>query len=151
MAMELGDSTFRPLLRDDMMNAWELVKVHSSAPELPAEGDDLPRGFIQLLNVDATEARPRGFSRRAMWHSYRLVGQFAYPEESVILQEEKIERVNELLALLTVGGTIYTRNAESWRYWAVAIPFEDAAALDDTTEKTYHVIVDFTLEWITGT
>jgi hypothetical protein len=147
MAMELGDSTFRPLLIADMMDTWELLKVHSSPPELPGDGDSLPRGFIQLLNVD--EGVKRGFTRRVLMHTYRLVGQLRY-EEGVVLQDERIDRANELLAVLTAGGTKYTRNGEDWRYGGVAIPFEDAAALDDPTEQIYHVIVDFMLEWVTG-
>lgn len=145
MAVDLGDETFRPLLKADMMDTWELLKVHDTPPELPGSASDLPRGFLELRNV-----APPGFwsfSRKMMLHDYRLVGQFAYPDEGTVLWTAKREKADLMLAVLTVGNTIYK---DDWRYTDIAIPFEDAKALDDPTERVYHVIVDFTLQWETG-
>lgn len=148
--IDLGDTTFRPLLASDMLDAWALTKVHFDRPQTEGSFDDVPRGFIQLLNVEPSEQRPRGFNRRALWHRYRLIGQFQYPEEGT-LEEAKTAKASELLAVLTAGDTIYERSGEQWRYWDVGVPVEEANALDDAVETVYHVMVDFTLEWVTGT
>lgn len=145
MAVDLGDETFRPLLKADMMDVWGLLKVHDTPSELPGEGTDLPRGFLELRNV--VPAVFRSFSRRLLLHEYRLVGQFAYPEEGTVLWTAKREKADVMLVVLTVGNSIYK---DDWRYREVSVPFEDAKALDDPTERVYHVIVDFTLEWETG-
>jgi hypothetical protein len=146
MAIDLGDSTFRPLLRDDMIAAWDLLKVHYDAPYLPGEASDLPRGFIQIRNVEPGE--PQGFSRRNKWHPYRLVGQFAYPASGTV-EEARVTRVNELMDILTSEATsnIYK---DDWRYRDDGQPFEDAEALGDPQNRIYHVVVDFALLWETG-
>ena len=95
MALELGDSTFRPLLRDDTIGAWELEQMHYDPPQTPPSADVLPRGFLQLRNVEP--GVPRGFNRTVLFHDYDITGQFPYPDEETI-EEAKMERVNELLA-----------------------------------------------------
>lgn len=144
MALELGDSTFRPLLRDDIVEAWEVEQIHYDPPATPGTASVLPRAFLQLGNVDIGEKR--GFTRRVLMHTYTIVGQFAYPEEGT-LEEAKVARVNELLAVLTAGATVYQ---SAWRYRFDGVDFETSRTSDDEAEEYYTVMLTFTLEWVTG-
>jgi len=147
MAVTLGDDTFRPLLRDDMLDAWSLLQVHYDPPQTPGSLSVLPRGFLQLQNIEPGD--PRGYTTRVLFHTYRIVGQFPYPDEGT-LEEEKVDRFNEILALLTAGDSIYTRDAVDWRYRIDGFDFEVSRTQDDSTERYYSVQLDFSLEWVTG-
>lgn len=144
MAIELGDSTFRPLLRDDILDAWEVNRIHYDPPAVPGTASVLPRAFLQLGNIGPGETL--GFSRRLMFHTYTIVGQFAFPAEGT-LEEAKVERVNELLAVLTVGDSIYH---SAWRYVLGSVDFETSRTSDDETEAYYTVMLTFSLGWETG-
>ena len=144
MALELGDSTFRPLLRDDIISAWEVEQIHYDPPAVPGTASVLPRAFLQLGNIDAGEKR--GLTRTVLFHTYTIAGQFPFPEEGT-LEEAKVARVNELLAVLTAGGTIYE---SVWRYRFDGVDFETSRTTDDEAEDYYTVMITFSLEWVTG-
>lgn len=146
MAIDLGDSTFRPLLRDDMKDAWSLVQVHYDAPQTPGSLAQLPRGFLQCGNLDEVESQ--GFSKQNITHPYELSGQFVYPED-MTLEEAKFERAEELLSVLTgdSDSNIY-KSAHRYRYMGTL--FEESRISDDSTERYYTVTIRFGLLWETG-
>jgi hypothetical protein len=144
MAIDLGDSTFRPLLLEDIKTAWDVERVHYDPPQTPGSLSQLPRAFIQLQNVEPGEKR--GFNRWVLFHVYELAGQFVYPESGT-LEEAKVSRANELLDVLTAGNTIYQ---SAWRYRFDGVDFEESRLSDDSTERYYTVRLTFALEWITG-
>lgn len=146
MSMTLGDETFRPLLTEDMLEAWELVSVGYDPPQTENRVEKYPRGFLQLLNVEPAEFL--SFSRRKWLHRYQMTGQFLYTlGEEGTLEEYKVARANELLAVLTAGSSIYH---DDWRYRDISIDFETSRLSDDRAELMYSVLVEFTLEWETG-
>lgn len=144
MAITTGDSVFRPFLRDDMLSAWGLVQVHYDAPAVPGSLDILPRGFIELQDI--APGAGHSFTRRLLLHQYRLVGQFSEPENET-QEEARLERVGELLDVLTAGNTAFHND---YRYRDVGVPIAEARQLDDAMEDVYHVVIDITLEWETG-
>jgi hypothetical protein len=143
MAITLGDETFRPLLRDDIKDAWSLSRVHYDPPQTPGSLAVLPRAFLQLEDVDSGEAR--GFGRKVLLHTYTITGQFAYPSEGT-LEQAKVEKAQALLDVLTVGSSIFHTEH---RYRDVAIRFEESRLGDDTSENVYSIHLSITLEWVT--
>jgi hypothetical protein len=145
MAIDLGDSTFRPLLLEDIKTAWDVERVHYDPPQTPGSLSQLPRAFLQLQ--DFTDFESFGFINQVLPHTYTIAGQFAYPETGT-LEEAKVEKAEALLAVLTAGNGKYHSD---WRYRRFAPPrFEESRLGDDETERVYSVHLDFTLEWETG-
>lgn len=142
--MTLGDSTFRPLLTEDMIGAWELEQVHYDAPKVPGSLDVLPRGFLTLQTLPRGDRR--GFNRQIRPHTYDLTVQFPYPESGT-LEEAKVEKVEAFLTLVTTDAGIY-RGA--YRYEVGDIDFETARLEDDPNEEVCSISIEFTLEWETG-
>lgn len=146
MAMELGDETFRPLLRDDIIEVWEVDRVSYDPPQTAGAASQFPRAFLQLLNVEPADFH--SFSRRLWLHRYRIEGQFLYSYgDEGTLEENKVARANELIAILTVGNSIYH---DDWRYREISVDFETSRLSDDRAELVYSVMVEITLEWETG-
>ena len=149
MAIDLGDSTFRPLLAADMLEAWSCAGVHHGEPTTPVKASKFPNGFLRLGNIVPER---QGFSRQVLLHPYELTCQFRYPTGETNIETEKAARISEILAVLTPeeDNQIYARNDDQWRYRIEGMEFDTNGLIENTTERYYEVTLRFTLEWETG-
>lgn len=139
--MQLDDTAIRTQLHADILAAWATNEIHDDLPYQAASYAELPRGFVELKDIEIRRAGPgASVNDVSIPHDYIITGQFAWPVSGTI-EISKVARANELLSRLT-SAKRYT----GWMRDITAVEFGQGQA--DMNEPTYEVTVTLRLHVI---
>ena len=129
----LNVNPYRDAITEAIVLAWSVPKVHYGAPRLPQAV--LPYAVLRIAEVTQEQLTVCDVEQTYVFDCI-YVGKWT---DNVVLEEEKVEKANTLIAALMKGATFGDGMSPLIRL----VSFEE---YDDDNEPTYEVLVQFELK-----
>lgn len=135
-----GVAALREALVADIVTAWGVQRVYTSAPEMetPTDAGNLPVAAL-MMDPSRFDSQGGGINAPKLRPLFRIIGRFAKPE-GITLSTLKEQRAQELLDVLTADWHYHGAT-----YNPTEIVYAESPDESDAARSYYAIMIEFPL------